>query len=359
VAGLTGLASSAMLPDFEIEDLVRMSRDEFILELRLFEGGGISEFLDCRGMLIPEDEHALLELWKTVRLRVWEMIATDGEANLTVRDTKTGETLEVADRSLVQAFQPGERILARFLPGWGQTWASGIALRVDLRHRDSLLELLDQDPDADLIANWYGNLFAPPSFTNRENEPLMLCTARLRPTGGWDELIGVLDSTYETAEDEAGVWRETFVIRPEESIIRATLRRDGDELAIDVNSEPRLERVLARLTGITEIVDRTSQPMRNPAELETVHKGMAPIEPTEPIESLPPDVLEQILDMMERRWLDDNVPALGDMTPRQAAIDPTRREDLISLLRSFDRMPSSGSVTMRPDVLRRHLGLDE
>jgi len=356
VSGLYGLASSAMLPDFEVEDLARMARDEFIIELRVFEGGGASEFLDERSMLLPDEERDVLELWQMANLGLWEVVATDGEAHLTVRDAKTGDALEVADRSMAQTFQPGEQILARFLPGWGRTWASGVALRVDVRHRDSLLELLDENPDADLIAHWYGSLFAPPSFANREAEPLVLYEARLRPTEGWDELARVLDGTYQAVEDEPEVWLELFGIGPEEQIIRANLRREGDELVVDVNSRARLERVLARLAVLTEVVAQTVQPMRNPAEVEAVREELPP---SEPLESFDPATEEQLRDMMEQRWLNENVPALGGVTPRQAAVDPTRREDLIALLRSFDRMPAGGAITMRPDVLRRHLGLEE
>jgi hypothetical protein len=362
VAGLYGLASSAMPPDFEVENLARMVRDEFILELRVFESGGVSEFLAERGVLVPDDELDVLELWEMARLGLWEVVATDEDAKLSVRDTKTDETLDVTDRSMARGFQPGDQILARFLPAWGRTWASGVALRIDLRHRDSLLELLDQNPDADLVADWYGSMLAPPSFANRESEPLVLCEARLRPADGWDELTSVLDDAYHTAEDEPGVWREMFDVRPEERIIRATLRRDGSELVIDANSETRLQRVLARLTDVTEVVAQTARPLRNPAELEAAREESPPTEPSErlvPLKSLGRDVVDQLADMMERRWIDEEVPALGGVTPRQAAVDPTRREDLIALLRSFDRMPASGGITMRPDMLRRHLGLNE
>ena len=47
------------------------------------------------------------------------------------------------------------------------------------------------------------------------------------------------------------------------------------------------------------------------------------------------------------------------LTPREAAADPTRREDLVTLLRSFDRMPLPGDLTLRPEVLRREMGIDE
>jgi hypothetical protein len=290
------------------------------------------------------------------RLGLWEVITTDKEANLSVRDTRTGETLDVADRSMARGFQPGEKILARFLPGWGGTWASGVVLRIDLRYRDSLLELLDHNPDADLIADWYGSLHAPPSFANRESEPMVLCEARLRPTAGWDELARVLDGAYEAAEEAPGVWRELFALRPDERIIRATLRRDGDELVVTANSEARLDRVLAHLADITDVVAHSAQSVRNPAEMEAT---LEPHPPEEPFASIDPELVEQVLDMMERRWIDEEVPALGGITPRQAAVDPTRREDLIALLRSFDRIPTIGAITMRPDVLRRHLGLEK
>jgi hypothetical protein len=49
----------------------------------------------------------------------------------------------------------------------------------------------------------------------------------------------------------------------------------------------------------------------------------------------------------------------GGLTPYEAVADPTRREDVITLLRSMERLAASaGAITMRPEVLRRHLGLD-
>jgi hypothetical protein len=51
---------------------------------------------------------------------------------------------------------------------------------------------------------------------------------------------------------------------------------------------------------------------------------------------------------LQTRWLDDNVPALGGVTPRQAAADPTRRAQLERLLDEFEdngrRMRESDAV---------------
>lgn len=64
-------------------------------------------------------------------------------------------------------------------------------------------------------------------------------------------------------------------------------------------------------------------------------------------------------------WLDESVPALGGITPREAAADPTRREQLERLLREFERddrrsgMPDGFMpVSYDVDALRRELGLD-
>lgn len=72
----------------------------------------------------------------------------------------------------------------------------------------------------------------------------------------------------------------------------------------------------------------------------------------------------------QARWLDDHVPALDGLTPRQAAADPTRREQLERLLEEFDRNADqlrdafsqvdgvlSGAINYDTAALRRELGL--
>ncbi len=79
---------------------------------------------------------------------------------------------------------------------------------------------------------------------------------------------------------------------------------------------------------------------------------------------------EEIARQAQQRWLDDNVPALGGLTPRQAAADPTRREQLERLLSEFDRQDErirdldlgtggawGGPITYDTAFLRRELGL--
>lgn len=70
---------------------------------------------------------------------------------------------------------------------------------------------------------------------------------------------------------------------------------------------------------------------------------------------------------MQVAWLDGPVPALAGLTPREAAADPTRREDLERLLVDFERdhgfedaLDASGFSPFGYDVpaLRRELGME-
>jgi tetratricopeptide (TPR) repeat protein len=67
-------------------------------------------------------------------------------------------------------------------------------------------------------------------------------------------------------------------------------------------------------------------------------------------------VLEELIRDYEQKWLDEPIPALAGHTPRQAAADPTRRDDLIRLI---DHFPShhDNPGTMNPDRLRTALNL--
>lgn len=61
-------------------------------------------------------------------------------------------------------------------------------------------------------------------------------------------------------------------------------------------------------------------------------------------------------DRYEERWCDEPVPALGGLTPRQAAADPVARETLERLLLSFPE-PPKGTMASRPSRLRELLDL--
>jgi len=136
-------------------------------------------------------------------------------------------------------------------------------------------------------------------------------------------------------------------IDEEESIVRARLRLEGHQVSVETTSEARMDRVLDRLRaglpGAKVSADRRRhfQPGRDP--LPVPGRGQA--ETPEDMDLGPgdPAVISHMQDHMERRWLDEPVPALGGLTPRQAADDPSRRDELQRLLSSYP-VPEPGST---------------
>ena len=77
-----------------------------------------------------------------------------------------------------------------------------------------------------------------------------------------------------------------------------------------------------------------------------------------------PEIRQQIAEMEESHWdewLDSRLPALDDMTPREAAKDPVGREKLEGLLLNFEaseqRHPGANAFAPDFDKLRHKLGL--
>ena len=67
-------------------------------------------------------------------------------------------------------------------------------------------------------------------------------------------------------------------------------------------------------------------------------------------------MLDEFIRAREARWVDEPVPALGGLTPRQAAVDPIGHHELERLLASFDDAPH-GTGVFDPDRLRKLLDL--
>jgi hypothetical protein len=59
----------------------------------------------------------------------------------------------------------------------------------------------------------------------------------------------------------------------------------------------------------------------------------------------------------QERWLDEHIPALGGLTPREAVADPTKREQVVRLLDEIDRRQVDGGFAYDTQAMRRALGL--
>lgn len=345
----------------------RAMEDPLTLDLVLTEWGWFERFLAARSPLLPDDEALLAASWVLVDRSVHEVTAVRPGEGLTLRDLRTGEEIEVRERTLSREAKAGMRICARPCPDGATHQFIGGVFPVEPGRERDLLDLLD-DGDALAIAEWMADRDRPPMLATREGEPMVECRLMfLVPL--LDEARAKLDQHYEADEDVDDAWRELHQLTDDEAIVRATLRIDGQHLIVETNSEARADRVRDHLKAISvglHIGDERTpfdlDTMRRRAELDDILFGSARPATSPPADQLPSGdraaVLAQVRDGMEQRWCDEPVPALGGLTPREAAADPTRIGELERLLASFERYdePPDG-VSLRPARLRELLGL--
>jgi len=74
-------------------------------------------------------------------------------------------------------------------------------------------------------------------------------------------------------------------------------------------------------------------------------------------------VIQEYLAQHYARWPDDNLPALGGKSARQAVKDPAGRKAVIDLLRMMEngeeRKQAAGAPSYDFNIIRRELGLPE
>ncbi len=355
---LFGLALSAVDGHENVVDAMgRFLEEPFLVDIAIHEGGLGDDYADQRGPLLADDEVALLQQVLDEPRRLWEITAVAQGESLTLRDTGSGDELTVTEHAGSRGREPGELMLARTTTVDGEPMLFGTSLLVPLRDRDRVLRMLDGWVGADGLAMWFGSLFLPPRMANREGEELVLRRTVCEIHDDADAVTAALDETYEREGDEL-VWHEMFEVDGHDRVVRGTLRLDEGILTIESNSEERQERMLATLD---ELVEYT---IADDGEIDDFDTGDEDAESFGP--SDPDDMPEEVRELVERsireyeqRWVDESVPALGDLTPRQALDDPTRREDLLALLRGMrSHEPPEGAIGMSVDRIERLLGIE-
>jgi tetratricopeptide (TPR) repeat protein len=335
--------------------------DDLVMDVVLFEGGAFAEFLEVRGSLLPDDERLLAEQWLLVERSVFEVNNVKAGLSVTARDVRSGDTHEVVSRTASRHLKSGQLICARLVPvGDDSMQFFGGIEPIALHERDSLIELLDADPDPVELMDALSRRFAPATLTNTEGDPLAICAATVR-LGDPERVEAALDEAYDRAHgDEPPRWHE-HVTTHGMPRVRAVLVLNDNTLRVETNSTERMDRVLAtlvRLEPAMRVIDDSRRSIRDTREAADLAEELGP--PERALDPEDPRVAEALDDFIreyETKWLDEPIPALEGHTPRQAADDPTRRGDLIRLIDSFpadDGAPGH----MSAERLRIALGLE-
>ena len=303
-----------------------------VADIALCELGLGEAFVFARNEVLPDDEALLAAQWALVERSLFE-VEKSSDTELRLRDLRSGERITVTNTSAESQTHRGELLLGRPLP-IADTWRAYSGFVKVNALRDEVLAALD-NPDPATIAELVGRCIALPQMRNTDGDPLEFhelvwnlpdAEAARGVLDAHDELTGD-DGTYSLVRDTAG--------QPQTVILTLTI--DGNELRADANSERRADEVIALVDTLLPAAELIDHDLR---ELdEVLHAPRPPGEaPARNLLDDPEmaDLRAEIAADLEARWLDDHVPALGGLTPREAALDPIARHDLERLLDSFD-----------------------
>jgi hypothetical protein len=314
--------------------LVDLLDSELVADLALCEAGVFDDFLAERHAMLPDDEALLAGSWQLVDRSLFEIERVQSD-RLALRDVRTAERLTVTNTHPSDHTRPGLLMLGRPLPvedTW-RAYSGFVPVRGALV--DELLTVLD-DPDPFDLAELIGRCLAPPAMSNTDGEPLVFHELTYRLPDPSAARAALAASTLHTDGDDTFTLVRDTKNQPDTLI--ATFAITGDQLAASVNSDARLaeaQDLVARLLPDAELVDHDQRDLDEMlAEAEASPERAAPrSSDDDPVLAA---ALEQHIRKLERRWVDEPVPALGGRTPRDAAQDPIGRHELERLLASFD-----------------------
>jgi len=350
----------------------------------------VDAYLKRRGWRETPPGRRYLHGLRDATLSVYEVVAVEPGRWIDVQDLFLGgDPVRVSEVSMSRQVVQWDRFAARVLTVAEGHVFSGVVFPLDPKAANRLVEMLEKigreaaddpgtqvlEPDdlkrqvlrasAPLMTSvWIlmsmGSLRQPPpEMVNFDDEPVRFCDVRFPITGdasdeiaermqnlaGWEpggnEGEWVWKASGQTEERSAGI----DGLRAEGLGGTSTygfLRIGDGTLILSTNSLERAERGKSELgkalaglvgTGLTEVRSVEQMLAENPLEEIGGDADEAP--------EIPPEVearvVHQVLDRHYRRWPDEPIPALGGITPRQAAADPESRSQLIELLKELER----------------------
>ena len=155
------IEASGAPPDELTRRVGRLISDPFIVDLALFDDGGIAGYLNERHAIVPPAELTWLRSLAGSRRSLWEYQLVDGD-QFDVRDVVSGDSAGPITLD-AQAFGGGGQMLARVVDDslTGTVGVLGPVHGIEPPQRAGLVDLLEAGADAHELAAWYGVQTAP------------------------------------------------------------------------------------------------------------------------------------------------------------------------------------------------------
>jgi len=319
----------------------------------------------------------------------------DGEA-LQLRDILTGAETRLLQEGGAEDIRPDEILFAfpagvgggsvllgcaplSIAPTWHNriidfreaTWEGSRPRPEDLRDYDFEIREFYFDI-ADAIYNPQ-----PPQLTNTDGEPFELTTLSYELRCSIEEALELFKGLgpQHPSEAAAAEGDEDVERGPDGAIVRATVRWLNDTetllgivaieagaLSAEVNSAARAarmkEEISARL-GDRAMLIETQTVSAEEMYAKAFNEADGELEDVEEPDAAQVIVEAEVMAKHWERWLDEPIPALGDVTPREAAASPLGRERLEALFAEYRWRSQMQPAHVRADIpaLRQKLGI--
>jgi hypothetical protein len=376
------------------EDEIPGFQEWYINDFVTGEGARIIDlFAAEKGPSLKPRQRQMLEDWRRWnRYRLWEVQSVTPGEGVRVRDLMSGEELVVHDISASQAVIRWTVLLARPSMTEGRLHFAGSAVLLEPTEKPEILayarslwaDYQSGRPRADLMAFYRdhsldlyqhakglqeerragpylteeGHPFAPAEAHYDVSDPVEVErrldeAAEFVYTGPAEDdpetlsyawlLLGRSHVPESSDRPTRGtVLKSTVTLGPGEPIhvSLGQLWLAADRLELNCTSPERLAAGKALLMEVLgELVVWCSDRVRSPEEMLELAEGVA----AEGRETdVPPEVAlelqRQMMDEHGRKWLETPIPALGGMTPREAARTAEGQAELIELLKAIEYM---------------------
>ena len=353
-------------------------------------------YLLDRGPTLGRAKREWLEAQKRAHFSYWEATEVRPGEGLTLRCLLTGIERRVKERTASRMLSPWQVLLAQVVEYDRRAYIIGCHQRVlppapGAQARDRVRKGLGvrtmlvpeevvRDPDTTLllVKEWYEGVReqdAPRPLPRLQNtdghEMVMISDRHSFDPAKREEVLAALCAMKgaEPDREEEGEVRISFTrpgnrqIKGWSNTIVGTGTIGAEMLTLETNSAERaaalLRRVRKACPGLLIPVSRD----RKSADylLREGPRGPLP-EDRAPPAPTPPEVLPFLLQMKERvhrGWMEEEVPALGGLTPRMAAKSRKWRPALDILVKEMEQSEARAPEEERVDLsfLRRELGL--
>lgn len=313
----------------------------------------------------------------------YEVVAVQPGVSVVLRGLGTQEEIEVREKTASRTLKRWDILVTRLNPV-GSTGGPEIEMGAMLMPpsvQDEIAEVfhyeLDKLSDGDwgearfkdigaiFHEIWLESIVAPrfPAPVTAEGDPVVLVTM----------VFDVYDEervrTALNADPSLTGDGDTWSWFAGDSLL-GTIQLAGSQLKFETQSEPRAERGRQLIEKIAQeaATYRTTDRVDPREELEkAVRSGKRPEAPPNAEDEIPPEIKDQLFQEYmakhNQHWLDDQIPALDDQTPRSAAKSPTLRPRLVGLLKEIENQYlhalADGEPAFDPTWMWDELGLSD